>query len=419
MDSKGVVISKKQLRDFYWKKGLTASHIGLIFGCTAGTVINRMREYNIRRRVSGPKRIRLKENLLQKLYQKQGLSAQKVSEIFHCDSGVVLRTLRKHQIPIRHPKAAIPIQKEELEELYTKRGFSTYKIARQLQCDPKTVYRYLKLYGVAIRGRKLVPLTKEQLKKLYVYRRISISKIAKSHNCAPSAILRKLRKYKIPRRSISEACTKHIKRDFHGAKADKAYLIGFRVGDLHVRKDQNRINIGCGTTKIAQSELIRDLFKRYGPGWVGKKDAKGRFHIQYSLNQTFSFLLPKHKNVPTWIMRNKNFFLNFLAGYTDAEGNIGVYNNRARFRIRTYDKGVLSDCNKKLQSLGIRSIFGLEYKILTDEKNQKLRKIYWGVSVNRAEDLRLCFKELRPLLRHQKRKRDLNTALQNVVLRLS
>ena len=255
--------------------------------------------------------------------------------------------------------------------------------------------------------------------RLYLHERKSLSTIARQYGYSAPGILKRLKQYRIERRSISETSTKHPKTDFNGNKKEEAYLIGFRIGDLGVRKMKNLIYISSGTTKTAQSKLIRGLFRSYGPVWIGKRDRRNAMNVSCSLNYSFSFLLPKHTRIPKWIQSSDPNFFSFLAGYTDAEGNIGMMDERARFRLRSCDKGILRDIHAGLNHRGIKSLFGLDRRAGTDTRGIKLNKDCWFVIINEKWALSRLFMILLPLLRHQKRKNDAKAAMTNVTRRLS
>lgn len=364
------------------------------------------------------KRLKISKNKLYLLYTKKQFSARKIAKICHYEQTAILNRLRKFNIPIKHLKEKINISKKELKKLYTERKFSAYKIANIFKCQASTIYRYLKLYKIKTRPLKRLKLTKEKLKELYIDKRFPFSKIARICKCSAAGVLKKMRKYKILSRTLSEANTKHFKVDFDGDFIKKAYMIGFRLGDLRIRKDKNLINAGCGTTKTAQIQLIKDLFGKYGPIWISKRDKRNAYHADCSLNLSFKFLLPKHKSIPKWILRNNKNFFSFLAGYTDAEGNIGIYNKRARFRLRSYDKEILEDINVRLKLFGIKSLFSLDKKAHIDKRGVSHNKDSWIVVVNEKKSLLKLFNTIESLLKHKKRKQDLLKAKQNVILRL-
>ena len=418
MAKKKYVISKGKLNALYHKRRLSTFKIAKIFNCTAGTIVNRMRECNIKRRHSGPKRVNISRDGLYLLYIKKEFSARKIARICHCDQTAILNKLRKYNIPIRHPKQKIVISKKELEQLYTEEGLSTYKIAKIFGCAPSAIYRYLKLYKIKTRPLKRINISKKELRTLYINKGLHSGKIANIYNCSPIVILDKMREYGISIRSPSEVRTRRPKTDFNGSLAQKAYIIGFRIGDLGVRKDFNLIRVNCGTTKNDQVRLIKTIFAPFGPIYIGNRDKRGAIHVSCSLNSSFKFLLPKHNSIPKWILRNKKHFLQFLAGYTDAEGNIGISDGAARFRIRSYDKEILKDINNRLQKLDIRSLFRLDRKAHIDKRGVVQRKDSWGVLISERESLLKLFKKLEPLVKHKKRKGDLLKAKKNVILRL-
>jgi len=357
---------------------------------------------------------------LRYLYENRHFSLRFIAVKYHCDPGVIARALRTNNIPVRHPTAALSFSENSLRTLYLRNKLSTYKIADQYNCDPKTVYKYLILNNITVREPKRITLTKRTLFDLYICKRKSLAEISKIYNYSPSGLLKKLAYYQIKRRSVSEANTQHTKFDFDGNQVEKAYLLGFRLGDLGVsRRSPHLVHISSGTTKIAQSRLIYSLFCTYGPVWIGKRDKRNAMNVSCSLNNSFSFLLPKHFNIPAWVQKESSFFFAFLAGYTDAEGNIAVSNGRARFRLRSYDLGILRGLHNGLKRRGMRSLFGLDKKAGVDKRGVRRNKDCWFLIVNDKNVLFQLLTVLQSLLRHQRRKKDATLALANVTKRLS
>ncbi|OHA63722.1 MAG: hypothetical protein A2843_02760 [Candidatus Wildermuthbacteria bacterium RIFCSPHIGHO2_01_FULL_48_27b] len=308
--------------------------------------------------------------------------------------------------------------KRELRDLYVAAKLSTYQIAERYDCDPKTVYQYLKSYHIPTRARKRVYITEKKLRFLYTKQRFTLATISKLYSCCPVAILSNMKRYGIPRRSTSETNIKYPRKSFSRNFEEKAYLLGFRIGDLGVRKVGNFIKVGCGTTQTDQIKLIESLFDKYGPGWTSKRDVKGRVHIDYSLDDSFQFLLLKHRNIPEWVIANQKFFLEFFAGYTDAEGTVGIYSGRARFRIGSYDYGILRDIHRKLTQFHIKNLFALERKSGIDKRGILQNGNFWRITVNKMSSLKILFALLGPHLRHGKRIRDLRKAKRNIDIRI-
>lgn len=412
-----LLLPKSKLLYLYKNKKLSSFEIAKVFQCSAGTVINRMKQFKIKSRHSGLRRVNISKYSLCSLYVKKGLSAKKIANMCHCEQTAILNRLKKYGIPLVNAKEKVIISKEKLANFYLHRKLSAYKIAKIFNCEAKTIYRYLKIYKIETRHLKYVNISSNLLKKLYLQEKLSLAKISKLYNCSPGTILKKMSEINLERRTLSEAGTKYFKKDFSGDDGLKSYMIGFRLGDLRVRKQGRLINIGCGTTKEEQVQLIKEIFGSYGPIWVGKKDKREAVHVECSLNKSFSFLLPKHKSIPRWILKNKSNFLNFLAGYTDAEGNIYISNKMAKFRIRTYDKDILRQISDKLTSFSVKNIFKLEREAHVS-LNRVQNKDCWGITINVKLSVFKILSLLEPLLKHDKRKTDLIKALLNIKSRL-
>jgi len=363
------------------------------------------------------KKIDISKNILQDLYLKQELSTYQIAKKFDCDPTVIQKRLKEHNIKIRYPKKKIDIQKQKLHNLYINRKFSTQKIAKLLGIGSCTVYYKLKDLNIPTRPKKIVKIPKERLKKLYFDKKLPLSKIARLYGCTSSVVLNKMKKNNLIRRNLSKSNTIYSKKEFSGDKGLKAYMIGFRLGDLHVRVDSNEssiIRVGSNTTKSDQFDLIKEVYGVYGHFWC--KRYEELYSIIIHLDKSFKFLLPKEDNVPSWILKSNKYFFAFLGGYTDAEGNISISQGRARFRIRSCDKNILFQIYNKLNLLNINTKFWLVCKKRAFY-NRKYNKDCWGIFVNSKESLLKLLKFLRPYIKHKKRFNDLVLAKKNIIER--
>src|SRR3989338_10966007 len=100
---------------------------------------------------------------------------------------------------------------------------------------------------------------------------MSAYEIARMFCCSQGLIMKRLREYSINTRTIQEAKSltkpRYKRTNFRGNFEQKAYLIGFRLGDLYVSKthpNSPTIRIGTNTTKEEQLQLIEKLFSHYG-----------------------------------------------------------------------------------------------------------------------------------------------------------
>ena len=227
--------------------------------------------------------------------------------------------------------------------------------------------------------------------------------------------MKKLKIYKIRTRTIQQgkALTKPIyeRKDFTGTSEEKAYLIGFRLGDLYVGKthpDSPTIRVSSNSTKSVQINLIRELFSPYGHVKEIGPDKKGATNIRAYLNNTFSFLVPKYPNIPPWILKSKKYSAEFFAGYVDAEGTFAISNrNQPLFSIKSQDKGILSDIHKYiLPKIGVNTRFQFVRAKDSVMLGIKSNKDVFGIFVYNRKDLLSILTALLPYLKHRKRRED-------------
>jgi len=357
-----------------------------------------------------------KEKLIE-LYIKNNLSTHQISKIIVCNPSVIQRRLKEFGITLRQPKRKIKIQKEKLVELYMNRGFSTQKISKIIGISSCSVYYKLKELGIETRKKRIFKISKNKLENLYLKKKLSCSQIAKVEGFSGAVVFNRLKKYSIKTRKYLEANIKYPKKSFDGNDELKAYMIGFRLGDLNVKSLNNysTIIIKSSTTKEDQLNLIKEVYGNYGRFWMRKYG--NTYSTMVFLDKSFHFLTKKEDNIEEWIKKEDHLFFAFLAGYTDAEGNICISQKRAKFRIRSYDKKILFQIYGKLNSLGINTKFGLASKEGT-YSGVKHNKDCWGVFVYSKQDLLKLLNLIEPYMEHAKRLKDLALAKQNILERV-
>ena len=246
------------------------------------------------------------------MYSKNKLSTYKIAKRFDCDPTVIQKRLREYNIDVNNPKEKINIPKEKLYCLYIERGLSTQKISKIMNISSSSVYYKLKELGIRTRKKRKLKIGKAELKELYVNKRLSCSKIAERLKFDKITVFNKIRSYGIKTRDLSLANTIYPKNNFDGNKKHKAYMIGFRLGDLNVRTNSGEtIFIKSNTTKKEQIDLIKQIYGRYGHFKVSQ--GKNDYCIWCNLDKSFSFLLPKEDNIEEWILNEDNYFFSFLA----------------------------------------------------------------------------------------------------------
>lgn len=322
----------------------------------------------------------------------------------------------------------VEIGEQELRWLYEQEELSQREIAKVTKCSKTAVANRMRWYGISPRPSRVprqFDISKAELYRLYHREQQSQEQIAAFYGCSQSLIWFKMREYGIPSRSRADAGIlarghAHLRRDFDGGQVERAYYIGFCRGDVHVRmihkEGGQTLEASCGSSKEAQIKLFRSLFAPYGHIWQRESDRQSRVWVAAFLNLSFDFLLDLRDEIPNWIMDKAETFRAFLAGYTDAEGSIGVSNGAAVIAWCSYDHNILHQIHITLLKLGIRASpprihchrgyvnkYGIRY-------NQD----YWKLQIGAKRALLRLFDLLDPYLRHRKCRRDMAEARANI-----
>lgn len=337
---------------------------------------------------------------------------------------------------------------EELRDLYLAQGLTMTEIAARLNVGESTIRRKLAVLGITSRARgpkgsRLLPhqeLTESLLRQLYLEEKLSIPQIAEQYGWGRETIRLRLIEYNIPIRTFSQAHlvqhnTWHEYHDFSGDPIEKAYMLGFRLGDLNVRREHvssEVLRLSCSSTRIEQINLIQRLFQPYGHVNINRKlklaiNGMVEHGITCSVNQSFEFLLDYSSNVPGWILNDDTIFLSFFAGLADAEGSFHLitHTNRlpvGKFGIKNTDKALLEQCHTKLWLLGIRcssitKVYDAGHQ--TSKRGVFATKTLWAFNIENKESVLLLIQRLAPFLKHEKRRADMARVRENVEWRNS
>jgi len=268
----------------------------------------------------------------------------------------------------------------------------------------------------------------KELKELYLKKKLSSPKIAERLNCSPTFVRNKLREYGIPIRSLKEALLlsntpKYPRYNFNGDLKEKAYLIGFRRGDLHAHQARSRtILVFMSSSKDSQLKLFKNLFSKYGHIWSGKTkapDETWELTMCCYLDNTFKFIIDKKDLIEPWILENRKIFAAFLAGYIDAEGTFCLCKNDAVFSVRSQDKNILHQIRIKLIELGIllRPSQIVRKKGTKDKRRIISNGDIWGIFIHRKDSILKLIDLIIPYLKHAKKRKNMEIVKNNILWR--
>lgn len=268
-------------------------------------------------------------------------------------------------------------------------------------------------------GRPKIYIPNQELERLYVEELWSPKRIGELFKCDAMTVRARLQEVGVPLKTKSQAHTKYWRRDYDGTDIEKAYLLGFKYGDLNAYQPKGRsetIVLRSHSTYIDQCEVFKSLFRKYGV--ITTSQNGNKIQTTCYLNTSFSFLLNKYPdNIQNWIQGSPERLSAFAAGYIDAEGTFGINQGKGRFKIDSYDYKILLD---------IYNYF------LQNELNVKFRKIavkgendygwiwkedVWRLGLNESASLERMIKMVSPYMRHKKRIADSVEVLQNIAQR--
>jgi AcrR family transcriptional regulator len=268
----------------------------------------------------------------------------------------------------------------------------------------------------------------DELRRLYLDEGLSLSAIAARCGCSLTTVWRWLKAAEIPAREAGSH-VRYARQDFSGNVREKAYLAGFRIGDLHVARDSHGVVIKCTSTRPEQIELFRLLFEQYGHVYTDEATMARRRRqtvgMSVRLNRSFDFLLLKEDRVPEWVLERDDTFFAFFAGYMDAEGYVNTYLPRGyvtpqcRVEVRSYDAMLLDQLAAGLNARGI-ACPPARLRVQAGYVNRagvRSNRALWGLGICRKDSLLELFARIEPYLRHGRRRRDMLDALANLLSR--
>src|SRR5579859_4443342 len=224
--------------------------------------------------------------------------------------------------------------------------------------------------------KKLKKIPRATFENLYFEQGLPLRKIATNLGISEPTVRNRFKSHGLILRRHGSWSIKYQKSPFNGSEQEKAYILGFRVGDLNVylpSKNSNIIIARTNSTHQYQFQLMQELFGKYGGIKISGKGISK--NVNCYLDDSFSFLLiNKPYQVESWINSNSKNCLAFMAGYTDAEGNFIINQGRARFKIDSYDEGVLKWMHNWLLKNGIRS----KLRLLGKQGSAKYGGGYWN-----------------------------------------
>jgi len=269
-----------------------------------------------------------------------------------------------------------------------------------------------------------INIPEDELRRLYEVEKLTQRQIGQRFGCDHSPVGDRMREYGIKARSNAQAVAlskahAYKRRPFTGDALEQGYLCGFCKGDTHVSLTgpaSETIVVRSGSTRPEQIALFRQIFEPYSHIWESKPDKRGAVNQAAFLDgASFSWLLDRADSISSGVLDSPQAMLGYLAGYTDAEGHIGIY-ERVVFTIESCDGNILQQLHEFIQAQGIECPPPHITKRCGSPRSDHgtYARDYWCLAVHRTSSLLRLLHWLGPYLRHPKRQRDMTIALEHL-----
>ncbi len=247
--------------------------------------------------------------------------------------------------------------------------------------------------------------------QLHNKKNLSLLRISKEVGRSYTAIWGLCRALEIHTRSVAEADrnsiairSKHKRTSFDGTEEERAYILGFRHGDLTaLQVSGTAVMVTSTTTHPAFAKLFHELFQRYGHiyQYPMYEEGKGyKWKVAVRLDNSFQFLLQPRQEALRSYAQDRKLFLAWLAGLVDSDGNIhtteGEGRGRARVVVYNNDTALLQNIISHTRAVGYHfdgpylmkptgsiTPYGIRYT-----------KDLWYISLQRIEEVQRILLEL-------------------------
>jgi hypothetical protein len=210
---------------------------------------------------------------------------------------------------------------------------------------------------------------------------------------------------------------KYWRGPFSGGETERAYLLGYRAGDLNAfQPSANTVVARVSTTHQAMLEMFERTFAPYGHCEAVPRQVfltGYDWQIRAILGNSFSFLVTKPAHPPN----ETNHFYAFVAGFSDSDCNWSVNNGNGKthykFALTSADYKLLGELKVSFEKKGYHPLLAITrekdtvkvMKGLRETRQITLKKDTWALKMNRKEEVKALARVILPFSRHSEKMR--------------
>ena len=202
----------------------------------------------------------------------------------------------------------------------------------------------------------------------------------------------------------SDARSKHKRRPFDGTEEDRAYMTGFKNGDLTAwQVSGTAVMVTSSTTHRAFADLFHQLFQGYAHVYQYPmfEEGKGyKWKLAARLDNSFRFLLKSAQEAAVEFGEKRTLYLSWLAGLIDSDGNIHVSQDKGRARVRVTiynsNKQLLYDIIKESLKIGytLNGPYLLAEVGMVTPRGIRYTKDHWQIAIQQSGATQRLLSEL-------------------------
>lgn len=247
---------------------------------------------------------------------------------------------------------------------------------------------------------------------------VSLSRISNEVGRSYTAIWGLCRALEIHTRTVAEGNkesagfrSKHKRTAFDGTEEDRAYMLGFKNGDLTAwQVSGTAVMVTSTTTHPAFAELFRELFERYGHVYEYPMYEEGngyKWKLAVRLDNSFRFLIKTPEASLDEMAGDRSVFLSWLAGLVDSDGHVRAAKNGVSARAIVAIYRINRSFLVSLQLVAERFGYHFDGPYLTAEKGDTTpkgityRSDFWNIAIQRSSQTQALLRELP--LRHREK----------------
>lgn len=425
--------NQETLRRLYREERLSLKQIAKLAGTTISHIHYYMTKFGIERREWTGIAPKCDPHMILGLYWGQGKTVREVAWSLGLSKSTVqhhlarfaqLRPRSARWLSVDTAQLKKQLTTQEQVPLQLRQEFQERRVIDRIVLQTRLIAQMARRASLDVES--LAPVTETQcdpaeIRRLYWEARLSLSQIVQGTGLSRRMIRRALLNFDAPSLLKVDSLRtgrmnhKYWRCPFSGDGIERAYLLGYRAGDMNAfQASTNTVVARVSTTHQAMLEMFEKTFAPYGHCEAAPRQVfltGYDWQIRATLDKSFSFLIAKPTHPPC---ETKQFYT-FLAGFSDSDCNWSVHDSKGKthytFGITSANHELLAEVKIALGKEGYHTLLAITrekgtVKVMRGPKETRqitLTKDTWALVINSKEEVMRLARMILPLSRHREK----------------